>query len=254
MFAHSRVCVICSKAYRQGMLVSERQHRGAELQFFTSASLCVASPWLTSLGCKPCHTQRSLAAEARRARVKSAVLHCVRTGLTYVVWIVESTVSRHWVELKALSQGQSFTGVIPSWSTDTWWKGRELPVHLCVHLERSHLKANFLKLYSCDVKTDWVVSYWRGCLSETRCKWFAYGPADATATPSSLAPVKSEWFSFLMPAYPGCPGKRSLNRCSSSSGSSTSSSNSQDILIIGLILLKNTLLYMCTRPVCLMCV
>ena len=32
---------------------------------------------------------------------------------------------------------------------------------------------------------------WAGHLSGARCKWFAYGPADATATPSSLAPVKS---------------------------------------------------------------
>jgi len=36
-----------------------------------------------------------------------------------------------------------------------------------------------------------VVKYWHGYLSEVTCKWFAYGPADATATPSSLAPVKS---------------------------------------------------------------
>ena len=45
------------------------------------------------------------------------------------------------------------------------------------------------------VKT-WVVRYWRGYLSAARCKWFAYGPADATATPSSLAPVKS-WMVYL---------------------------------------------------------
>jgi len=38
---------------------------------------------------------------------------------------------------------------------------------------------------------NWVVRYWHGCLSEARCKWFAYGPADATATSSFLAPVKS---------------------------------------------------------------
>jgi len=36
-----------------------------------------------------------------------------------------------------------------------------------------------------------MVGYWHGCLSVVRCKWFAYGPADATATPSSLAAVKS---------------------------------------------------------------
>jgi len=45
----------------------------------------------------------------------------------------------------------------------------------------------------------------------------AYGPADATVTPSSLAPLKSRMFYLLMPAYPGCPGKRLLNGCGSSS-------------------------------------
>jgi len=38
---------------------------------------------------------------------------------------------------------------------------------------------------------NWVARYWHGYLSGARCKWFAYGPADATATPSSRAPVKS---------------------------------------------------------------
>jgi len=38
---------------------------------------------------------------------------------------------------------------------------------------------------------NWVVRYWRDYLSGARYKWFAYGPADATATLSSLAPVKS---------------------------------------------------------------
>ena len=37
----------------------------------------------------------------------------------------------------------------------------------------------------------WVAGYWRDYLSGVRCKWFAYGPANATATPSSLAPTKS---------------------------------------------------------------
>ena len=32
---------------------------------------------------------------------------------------------------------------------------------------------------------------WHGYLSAVKCKWFAYGPADATATPSSLASLKS---------------------------------------------------------------
>ena len=38
---------------------------------------------------------------------------------------------------------------------------------------------------------DWVVRCWRGYLSGARRKWFAYGPADATVTPSSLASLKS---------------------------------------------------------------
>jgi len=44
------------------------------------------------------------------------------------------------------------------------------------------------------------------------CIFFAYGPADATATPSSLAPVNPEWFTFLVPAYPGCRGEKAIKR------------------------------------------
>ena len=41
---------------------------------------------------------------------------------------------------------------------------------------------------------NWVVRYWHGYLSGARCKWFAYyGPADAIATPSSLAPGVGVW-------------------------------------------------------------
>jgi len=53
---------------------------------------------------------------------------------------------------------------------------------------------------------------WLSVLSEMQM--IAYGPADATATPSSLAPVKSrmaEWFTFLVPAHPDCPGKKADN-------------------------------------------
>jgi len=57
--------------------------------------------------------------------------------------------------------------------------------------------------------------YWRGYLSAVKCKLFAYGPADATATPSSVAAVKYKLFTFLVLAYPGCPGKGPLNGCSS---------------------------------------
>jgi len=35
----------------------------------------------------------------------------------------------------------------------------------------------------------------------------------ATATPSSLLQQNPERFILLVPAYPGCPGKRPLNDC-----------------------------------------
>ena len=38
---------------------------------------------------------------------------------------------------------------------------------------------------------NWVARCWRGYPSAASCKCFAHGPADATAIPSSLAPVKS---------------------------------------------------------------
>ena len=60
--------------------------------------------------------------------------------------------------------------------------------------------------------------YWHGYLSGARCKWIACGPADATATPSTPVPVKSRMvYLFLVLAYPGSPGKKPLNGCSSSS-------------------------------------
>jgi len=50
---------------------------------------------------------------------------------------------------------------------------------------------------------------WCGYVSGSRCR-FAYGPADATATHLSLAPVNPDWFyfpsfTFLVPAHPGSP-------------------------------------------------
>ena len=38
---------------------------------------------------------------------------------------------------------------------------------------------------------------WLSYLCGARCKWFAYGPADATATPSSFASLKSRMVSPL---------------------------------------------------------
>ena len=64
---------------------------------------------------------------------------------------------------------------------------------------------------------NWVMWCWHGYLSLARCKWSAYGPADATATPSSLASLISRLvvgLTFLVPAYVGCPGKEAIKRVS----------------------------------------
>jgi len=65
---------------------------------------------------------------------------------------------------------------------------------------------------------NWVVGCWRGYLYGARCKWFAYGPADATNTPSSLAPVKSRMVYLSGTGLSMLSWKKGrLNRCSSSS-------------------------------------
>ena len=51
-------------------------------------------------------------------------------------------------------------------------------------------------------KTYGVMRCWHGYLSEARCKWFAYGSADATATPSSPASAKSR---MVYPSGTGLP-------------------------------------------------
>jgi len=55
-----------------------------------------------------------------------------------------------------------------------------------------------------------VVRYWRDYLSGVRCKFFAYGPADATATPSSFAPVKSRMVYFSGTSLPRLSWKKGL--------------------------------------------
>jgi len=68
----------------------------------------------------------------------------------------------------------------------------------------------------------WVMRCWCGYLSGASCKLSAYGPADATATPSSLASLKSRmvqpfWWWLTKVVLEN----RLLNRSSSSSHSSS---------------------------------
>ena len=57
---------------------------------------------------------------------------------------------------------------------------------------------------------NWVKRCWCGYLSPSRCKLFAYGPADANASQnpiiSCLVQIQTG-FTFLAPAYPGCSEK-----------------------------------------------
>jgi len=59
---------------------------------------------------------------------------------------------------------------------------------------------------------NWVVRYRRGYLSRARCKCFAYGPADATTTPSSLAPVKSRMVYLSGAGLPRSSWKKTVKR------------------------------------------
>ena len=56
---------------------------------------------------------------------------------------------------------------------------------------------------------------WCGYLSGVRCRLFAFGPADATAIqkPHHLLPHSNpDWFTFLVLAHLGSPGKRAVKR------------------------------------------
>ena len=58
---------------------------------------------------------------------------------------------------------------------------------------------------------NWGVLCWRGYLSGARCR-LAYGPSDATATHCLLLQWNPDFFTFLVPAYPGSLGQRAVKR------------------------------------------
>jgi len=58
----------------------------------------------------------------------------------------------------------------------------------------SAVKCKFMSIHgTSSLSYNWVMSCWHGFMSGARCKWFAYGPTDATASPSSLASLESRW-------------------------------------------------------------
>ena len=58
----------------------------------------------------------------------------------------------------------------------------------------------------------WVMRCWRGYLPAVRCRWSAYGSADATATPSSPASLKSRMVPFWCRFTQAVPEKEATKR------------------------------------------
>ena len=77
------------------------------------------------------------------------------------------------------------------------------------HKVMSH--GSWVHLLLITVKKFWVVGCWRGYLSGARCR-LAYGPADATVTDCLLLQWNPDWFTFLVPAHTGSPGKRAVKQ------------------------------------------
>ena len=78
----------------------------------------------------------------------------------------------------------------------------------------SHVTVTCHTTVNCHLCDTWAVRYWLGYLSGARCKWFAYGPVDATATPSSLAPVKSRMVYLSGAGLPRLSWKKAIKRMS----------------------------------------
>jgi len=92
---------------------------------------------------------------------------------------------------------------------------------------------------------NWVVRYWHGYLFGERSKWFAYAPAGATATPSSLTPVKSRMVYLSGAGLPRLSSKKPLNGCSSSN---TICSSSYIMHYLITYLLHHRSVHKCTQP------
>jgi len=118
-----------------------------------------------------------------------------------------------WVSRYQYQKKHSFAHL--SWSSSSLYQLLWFTtIHSILSVQITCLTIFLHNLLSSLSSTSWhevyIMRYWHGYLLGVRCKWFAYDPADATATPSSLASLKS-WsskiqigFTFLVPAYPCC--------------------------------------------------
>jgi len=105
---------------------------------------------------------------------------------------------------------ETFGLILHLWTTVPAWIGNpRLPVGLFIFSALTLLGG---QQEGYPAHKNWVVRYWCGCLSAARCKWFAYGPVDATATPSSLTPVKSRMLYLSGAGLPTLSWKRAIKQ------------------------------------------
>jgi len=106
----------------------------------------------------------------------------------------------HWADLQSVHGLRCYGNIACLYSLCAWLK----------------LSSAFWNTWLGVRKSIWPVKNWWGAgvviLSGARCKWFAYGPADVTGTPSSLASLKSR---LLLPfcCHRVVLESRSLNGC-----------------------------------------
>jgi len=74
----------------------------------------------------------------------------------------------------------------------------------CSQYESSEWVGHQEEHAACKENFEW----WGAGMSGAKCKWFAHGPADDTATLSSLASLNPEWFYFSGASLPRLYWKR----------------------------------------------
>jgi len=166
----------------------------------------------------------------------------MRPIVTDVAWSVRLSVchdrkpcKNSWADQDAIWVGDSDGSKEPCvrWGADCPWKG-------AIYIDHYAFSALTLLVWQQEghpACKNWVLRYWHGYLSDARCKWVAYGPANATAIPSSLALVKSRIVYLSAAGLCTLFWKKSpLNGCSSSSSSSSSSTLTTCSVLIWILL------------------
>ena len=186
-------------------LECRKSQRRAAFRFMALRSWCLTI-WLCTLKALVSallmlhFTLSTLSSISQTALVRTLCMFCVThrrhtpvyqqlASWTWIGWV-------SWLPLKSLcgsvppwcQPGESLSGSRPYLTRQLTPNIRDICVEWCAFSAFSRLVGRQEGHLACK---NWVVRYWRGCLSGARCKWFAYGPTDATATLSSLAPVKS---------------------------------------------------------------